>query len=87
MLVLFVLLLFPSEGPGVVARAQEALCRKEGLVRQSPAWRLWLGRGTPAARLGQSCLSTGSHWRNGVRSQFASRYSAAVNIIYGRKSL
>lgn len=31
-----------------------------------------LARATPAARLGQSCLSTGSRWRNGVRSQFAS---------------
>lgn len=31
-----------------------------------------LARATPAARLGQSCLSTGSRWRNGVRGQFAS---------------
>lgn len=30
--VLFVLVLFASKGPGVVARAQETLCRREGLV-------------------------------------------------------
>lgn len=44
-------------------------------------------RGTPEARLRQSCLSTGSQQCNGVCSQFASCYSLGVNIIYGRKSL